>query len=305
MGWLDKLKKNTNLMRFIETTQKRITESEMSNYSVVVAYYLLLSLFPLLIAVGNLLPFLKINPNDVLPYIEELMPPPIFDFLRGAIKDLLTQSSGSMLSISALTTLWSASQSINALQTAMNKAYGVEARSNFVIVRIVSFVVVLLLMIAIIGVVGIFGMGEAVLDALQPIFGFSLNILDTFAAWKWPLTLVGLFVIMMLLYLIVPNAKLRWRSIVPGAAFSTIGWLLLSQVFGIYTKLFNARIAGYQIIGGFIILMFWLNFAAMIMIFGGIINAVIEEYFSGKAIQERHDPNTSLINRIKARFRQR
>lgn len=302
MGWLTKIKKNSNLMRFFETTQKRITESEMSNYSVVVAYYLLLSLFPLLIAVGNLLPFLKINPNDVLPYIEEIMPTPIFDFLSGAIKDLLTQSSGSLLSLSALTTLWSASQSINALQTAMNKAYGVEGRSNFVLVRAVSFIVVLLLMIAIVGVVGIFGMGQSILDALQPIFGFSLDILDTFAAWKWPLTLIGLFVIMTLLYLIVPNAKLHWRSVFPGAAFATIGWLALSQVFGLYTKLFNARIAGYQIIGGFIILMFWLNFASMIMIFGGIINAVIEEYLSGNDIQERSDPEASFVNRIMARF---
>ena len=48
-------------MRFIETTQKRITDSEMSTTSVVVAYYLLLSLFPLIIAFGNILPFLHID----------------------------------------------------------------------------------------------------------------------------------------------------------------------------------------------------------------------------------------------------
>ena len=58
MKWIDKAKSNQKLMRFIETTQTRITESEMGTTSVVVAYYLLLSLFPLLIAIGNLLPFL-------------------------------------------------------------------------------------------------------------------------------------------------------------------------------------------------------------------------------------------------------
>ena len=47
----NKIKQNENLMRFIEMTQKRITDSEMSTTSVVVAYYLLLSLFPLILVI--------------------------------------------------------------------------------------------------------------------------------------------------------------------------------------------------------------------------------------------------------------
>ena len=65
----NKIKQNENLMRFIETTQKRITDSEMSTTSVVVAYYLLLSLFPLIIAFGNILPFLHIDQETVLTYL--------------------------------------------------------------------------------------------------------------------------------------------------------------------------------------------------------------------------------------------
>ena len=61
--------KNQSLMRFIETTQSHMVTAEIGNSSVVVAYYLLLSLFPLLIAVGNVLPYLRIDPNSVLPYI--------------------------------------------------------------------------------------------------------------------------------------------------------------------------------------------------------------------------------------------
>ena len=42
--------------------------------------------------------------------------------------------------------------------------------------------------------------------------------------------------------------------------------MLLSQIFGLYVKYFSSRIASYQIIGSFIILMLWLNFAATIII---------------------------------------
>ena len=102
MKWIDKAKSNQKLMRFIETTQTRITESEMGTTSVVVAYYLLLSLFPLLIAIGNLLPFLSIAPSNVLPYVQELIPGQVYEFIGPAIENLLTSGSGVLLSISSL-----------------------------------------------------------------------------------------------------------------------------------------------------------------------------------------------------------
>ncbi len=302
MKIVDKVKSNQKLMRFIETTQNRITDSEMGTTSVVVAYYLLLSLFPLMIALGNLLPYLSIDPNTVLSYVQELIPSQIYDFIGPAIENLLTTSSGGLLSISALAALWSASQSINALQIAMNKAFGVDQRSNFIVVRAVSFVIILLFMIAIVGVTMVFGLGKIILDFLQPILKFQDNLIDTFQTVKWPVTIVALLFIMMLIYWLVPNAKVKLRSTLPGAIFATIGWMLLSQVFGLYARYFAAKIIGYQIIGSFIVLMIWLNLAATIIILGGIINAVVEEYVSGQEIKERTDPVQRISSKIEDTF---
>lgn len=303
MKIMDKAKSNENLMRFIETTQNRMIDSEIGNTSVVVAYYLLLSLFPLFIAVGNLLPYLHINPGDVLPYIAEAIPEAIFDDLKPAIQSLLTQRSGSLLSISALAALWSASQSINALQIAMNKAFGVEQRQNFIIVRLMSFIVIVLMLIAIVGVVGVLGLGKTILDVLQPIFHFPTDAIDTFQALKWPITSLVLLVIMCLIYRVVPNAKLTFRSIVPGAVFATVGWMMLSQVFGVYIRYFSSKLASYQIIGSFMVLMLWLNFASIIIILGGIINAVVKEYLSNEKIQNRYGVFNRGLDKIKEKFK--
>ena len=302
MKILARIKQNENLMRFIETTQKRITDSEMGTTSVVVAYYLLLSLFPLIIAFGNILPFLHIDQETVLTYVREVIPETIYQFIGPAVKNLLTQSSGGLLSVSALAALWSASQSINALQIAMNKAYGVENRKNFLIVRFFSLVVILLFMFAISGVTIVLGLGQLILEAIQPIFKFSVNFIDQFQTLKWPITLVALFVIMFLIYLIVPNAQLKLKAVIPGTIFATVGWMLLSQVFGIYAKYFATRVSGYQIIGSFIVLMLWLNFAATIIILGGIINAVVQEYITGKEVKTRRDPTNKWIIRLKNKF---
>lgn len=296
--WFKRVKQNEKIGQFIEIASNRISTSDIGNTSVVVAYYLLLSLFPLLIAVGNILPFLSINPNTILPYLQEMIPSQIYDFIGPAIKDLLTQGSGKLLSVSALGALWSASQSINGLQTAMNRAYGVEQRSNFIIVRIVSFFVIIFFMISIVGVFLVMGIGKVILDILQPIFQIPSEWISLFQTIKWPVTILGLLAMLTMIYWIVPNAKVKLRSALPGAIFTTAGWMALSQIFGLYAMYFTRRISGYQIIGSFIVLMIWLNFAASIIIIGGILNAIIEEMVSGKEVQERKGPVQRVTEKL-------
>ncbi|MGH2155971.1 YihY/virulence factor BrkB family protein, partial [Enterococcus faecalis] len=78
-------KKNQPLMRFSDTWQSHMVTAEIGNSTVVVSFYLLLSLFSLLIAVGNVLPYLSIDPNSVLPYIAEASPKDVYKNLEPAI----------------------------------------------------------------------------------------------------------------------------------------------------------------------------------------------------------------------------
>lgn len=305
MNWLRKIRQNEELKRLLTISKQRFSDAELGNSSVVVAYYLLLSLFPLLIAVGNLLPFFQIDPNSILPYLKNVMPGEIYTFLGPAIHSLLTQGSGGLLSISALAAVWSASKSINALQGAMNKAYGVDNRDNFIVVRIVSVLILLLLLAGGLSATLVLGVGKAVLDALQPIFGFSGDIINTFQTFKWPATILALLLIMTVIYWLVPNARVRFVSAFPGAVVATLGWLLLGQLFGLYTRFFAAKVSGYQIIGSFIVLMIWLNLAAGITLFGGIINAIIATYRSGGNVEKRHGPITRITSKLRTRIKQK
>ncbi|MDT2756455.1 YihY/virulence factor BrkB family protein [Enterococcus asini] len=305
MNWLRKIRQNEELKTLLTISKQRFSDAELGNSSVVVAYYLLLSLFPLLIAVGNLLPFFQIDPNSILPYLKNVMPGEIYTFLGPAIHSLLTQGSGGLLSISALAAVWSASKSINALQGAMNKAYGVDNRDNFIVVRIVSVLILLLLLAGGLSATLVLGVGKAVLDALQPIFGFSGDIINTFQTFKWPATILALLLIMTVIYWLVPNAQVRFVSAFPGAVVATLGWLLLGQLFGLYTRFFAAKVSGYQIIGSFIVLMIWLNLAAGITLFGGIINAIIATYRSGGNVEKRHGPITRITSKLRTRIKQK
>ena len=114
-------------------------------------------------------------------------------------------------------------------------------------------------MVAIVGVVVILGLGQYIIELLQPIFHYSTSVIDTFQALKWPLTTVVLLVIMCLIYAVVLIGNYRYVLFCQGLFFDSRLDAIITN-FGLYVKYFSSRIASYQIIGSFIILMLWLNF---------------------------------------------
>lgn len=287
---------------FLKSVQTKVTRAEIGNSAATIAYFLLLSLFPLIIVIGNLLPFFKLDATKVLPYIEMMVPTTIFNMLSGTIKELLSTSNGGWLSISAFATVWASSRSINSLQTVLNKIFGVERQRNMIIKRLFSFGTIFLFLILVIVVAILFTVGQRILDGILPIFNLSPDILPWFTTLKWPITMGALFITMSLIYAALPNARLTVRSVVPGALFSTVGWMLLSQFFGLYTKIIARGLSSYGLIAGFVVFMLWLNFAAVIIIIGGIINAVIADRQPG-GIQERRHKLALPVDRIKSKFK--
>ncbi len=270
-GWKESFK------IFIETFQ----QAEVSIYAIVITYYLLLSFFPLLIALGNVLPFLNINIETVLPYIQELLPEKIYETLKDTIGSLLVTGSGGLLSVSAIGTFWAVSKGINGIRMSLDKAYGVEKDKLQFLRRLFSFLMVFLLIISIFFLLLIMGFGQTILEYVLPVLGLPDEILTTFNTLRWPLTSSVLFVIMIMLYYFVPSAKVHFRTIIPGSIFTTIGWMAVTQFYSIYINYFSKRINSYGVIGSFIFFILWLNIASTLIIIGGLINVTIEKIVYG------------------------
>lgn len=276
-------------LHYLGAFRQRIIAAELGNSSVVVAYYLLLSLFPLMITLGNVLPFLNIDPETLLLYVAQLIPANVFSVIEPVIHDLLTRRSGGLLSISALGTMWAASRSIAAMRSTMNKVYGVSQKNGMVSSRIISFGIMLLLLLSIFLVIGFFGLGQIIIEYITTALHLSDRLLDTFRAVKWPTTFAMLFIAMLFIYYLVPTAKVHFLAIIPGALFTTMGWMLLSQVFGLYARYFAKSINSYEIFGSFIVVMLWLNVAATILLLGCVLNSILEEVITNLATSKSHD----------------
>ncbi|MEE6657310.1 YihY/virulence factor BrkB family protein [Pediococcus acidilactici] len=270
---------------FLKALLRRFNESEVVNNSIVLAYYLLLSFFPLVMLLGTLLPLFQIRVNTVLEYIETAVPETIYNITEPIVKDFLGSGNGELFSFSLLMTVFSASQAVAAFQRTVNRAYGVAKYQNPIINRVVSFFLTVVI-IAIMGVlVFLFSFGQTLVSYLTPILNLPTHLFALVGQLKWPVTIVGLFVGLSLLYYLVPNAKIRFKYVIPGSIFATVGTMVLSQVFSFYLRIFARSVTSYKTLGTFIAIMFWLNFSAMIIMSGGVLNATWQELREGKIIE--------------------
>jgi membrane protein len=255
----------------------RIEEDDIPGLSAQLAYFFLLSLFPLLIFIFTLLPYLPIQYPDILGSIREFAPPQTMDLIEKNVNYVMNTRNGGLLSIGIVGTIWSASNGIHALVRAFNKAYNVkESRSFFVSRGMAILLTIGMIFVFIVAVLlPIFGREIGVF--LFSYLGFKMEFLRIWEMLRLVVSALILFLIFTGLYWIAPNVKLRCRSALPGASFATVGWIVSSYALSFYVSKFNNFSLTYGSIGAIIVLLIWLYISGFIIIVGGEINAFYSE----------------------------
>ncbi|MEH7495739.1 YihY/virulence factor BrkB family protein [Neobacillus niacini] len=255
----------------------RIEEDDIPGLSAQLAYFFLLSLFPLLIFIFTLLPYLPIPYPDILGSIREFAPPQTMDLIEKNVNHVMNNRNGGLLSFGVIGTIWSASNGIHALVRAFNKAYNVEESRSFIVARGTAILLTMGMIVVFIVAVLLPIFGREIGIFLFSYLGFKLEFLRIWETLRLVVSALILFLIFTGLYWIAPNVKLRCRSAVPGAGFATVGWILSSYALSFYVSKFNNFSLTYGSIGAIIVLLIWLYISGFIMILGGEINAFYSE----------------------------
>ncbi|WP_373841738.1 YihY/virulence factor BrkB family protein [Limosilactobacillus sp.] len=276
------------MKKFMLLLLRHFQMAQLSSSAAVLAYYTLLSIFPAVLVVGNLLPMVGLNARTVLSYLQTAIPDAVYRFIQPFIYDFLKQGNGGLLTTGALIALWSTSQGIAAFQRSVNLTYGVARNQNPVSNRAISFIWMIVVLMIIFGIVFIYGIGEQLLKGAQPVFHFPRKYIYLFSSLRWPVTFTVLFVALILLYYFVPNAQVRLRYAIAGAFLATLLWMGLSRLFSFYAVIFRHSVISYKTIGAFIAMMVWLDFSGYVIMFGAVLNATLQEAHEGQLREREH-----------------
>lgn len=262
---------------------KVIAQGEINQHSIIIAYYALFSIFPIIIIVGNILPLFKIDTRPITDYLKLIFPAQISELVIPIINTLLKKRSSGFISFGIILSIWSFSGLTNSIRLAMNKIYGVDQKEKqrawwyVLFARTLTFIITALLVLSFSGILFLFTFGRQIMEFLDPIFNFSLEWVYKIESYKWPVIILMIVVINLYINLALPNIDTAKRKIWPGVWVTTISWLGLSYVFGLYLRNFGIRWQNYGIIGSFIVFMLWLNLGALLLLFGVCVNATSDQ----------------------------
>src|SRR5690554_3257147 len=101
------------------------------------AFFILLSLFPLLLVIANIIPLLPLETNEVLGLVADFVPQDIFNTIKPILEGYLeNEGGGGFISFGLLTAIWSASKVITILRRVLDDVYGSVQKKNFIVGRI-------------------------------------------------------------------------------------------------------------------------------------------------------------------------
>ncbi|MBF2537616.1 YihY/virulence factor BrkB family protein [Listeria marthii] len=267
--------KYNGIVQVGQAVSARVGRNDVSGNAAQLAYYMLFSIFPMLLIAATLLAYLHIDKDSVFNMIKEFAPDQIMDFLEDNLNTLLTQKNGGLLSIGIIATLWSASNGMNAVMKSLNKAYGVTNKRNYVVQRLLSMFFTLAMLATVGATLLLLVFGQQIGMFLINHLNFSEDFLSFWNNLRWTVTLVVIFVVFTFLYWVAPNRRSTLISVLPGALFSTIGWTVASVGFAYYVNNFGNYSATYGSIGVIIILMLWFYLTGIILMIGGELNATL------------------------------
>ena len=285
-------KNNKSLMqvriqRVFEVSMKVYNRAKLSQHSAMMAYYTLLSLFPLLLVLANLIPLLPINVEELLDILATILPENILGVVEPILVSYLQSASGGAITIGLLTALWSASALVSNLKVILNEIYDVtDISQNFLINRILAPIIFLVIIGAMSILLFAFIFGDTLVNFIENLLNVQFVLWETLFSLRTPILVIVLLFVFSLIYQLIPDNKTPYKYALPGAVLSTIGMLLLSELFTLYVNLSNNDALSNAAIGSFVALMLYLFVVYMIILSGAFLNAVIFELKNKQSMRE-------------------
>jgi membrane protein len=244
-----------------------------------IALSTLMALFPFLIVLTSLAGFFgsKELADQAVGLLLQVWPKQVADSLSGEIHDVLTTSRGDILTIGAVLAVYFASNGVEALRVALNRAYSVIEPRRWYWLRLESIGYTLVAAITALAMAFLIVLGPLIIEAARRhiplIVESNEQLLDVV---RYGITIAALVVALLILHAWLPAGRRGFLQILPGIIFTLVASLVSGIVFGQYLARFaNNYVTMYAGLASVIIALVFLYFIAAIFVYGGELNAAI------------------------------
>ena len=278
-----------DLLLVIKRTRYVFVDNAMNVYSTFAAFYILLSLLPmnvLLVAAVSMVSEEYLSSfNEILAAIFPSVPQ-VQSLVSGFLDNVRGNAGAMLVSVSALTLLWSASTGVSAIQLGLNRICGA---IQSVIKRRAACLLYTLVFVLLIPVLIVFRVMRSSIEELVVRLDDVLHMPDVAARIvkifenSNLITFLAMFGIILLAYTFLPSRGRYWKAQIPGAVFTVVLWAVFSKIFDFFIIRFWKASFLYGSLAAIFLLAMWMNSIMMILFLGASLNQALHEqgYWEG------------------------
>lgn len=266
------------LVIFIIKFIKKIFDDDILGFGAQLAYHLVLAFVPFLIFLMTLIGYSNLNSEDVLIFLAKVMPTAAFELIQSTVVEVVDVQQGGLLWLSIILAIWVSSSGFSAVIKGLNRAYGVKETRSYIRLKISSMIYTVLLAVTILATLFLFVFGDVIKNMLGHIFANAQVVMTIWNISRYLIIVIVLIGVFAFLYNVTPCIRLGWSDVIPGAAITTLGWVVTSLVFAYYVNNFSNYSRLYGGLGAVFILMTWIFISSVILLLGGEINAALRTW---------------------------
>lgn len=261
-------------MKILKKLLSIISEIRKDNifiYSAHASFYIIISIIPFIMLILSFSRYIiPITKTELSEIILPLLPRVLHPAAGAVIGELFSKPSASVISITAVSTLWTASRGVAAIERGIARVYKKNLHDSFLltitynILHTISFIFMTIL--------------AAFLSAVTSFLAAESGMVFLTSLLKWffvPIILIAL------LTFVYTSLSGIWRPItyhLPGAVFTAIAWIIASVIFSFYINNFANYSYIYGSLSAIILMLLWIYVCTIILLLGAEVNMLLKKH---------------------------
>lgn len=272
--------------RRLQQLSRKISALRISVYAANATFFLLLSAFPAILLLLSILQYTPLTQQDFLALLHGVVPSVLLPLLEFIVTDVFESGSWTILSVSAVAAVWSASRGVYGVVIGLNAIYQAKESRSYLAMRLRCVFYTVLFLLALLLTLAAHVFGRKILAYFSskdiPIFHFLAYLM------RLRFLVVGLVLTLFftVIFMVFPNRRTGFLASLPGAAGAAVAWIGFSAIFSVYTAKFGNYSAFYGSIAGIALTMLWLYACMCILFYGGAFNRCLALYVERRRLRE-------------------
>lgn len=257
--------------RYFKKLIKIIKKSEMRILPGNIAFFMVLSIFPIITLSGIFASMFHVSLNSILSMMNDILPGQVYNLI-------LPYVSGNGMDIhigfSMLLGYIFASNGAHSIIVCSNTLYDIP-HSNYLSRRIKALFLTIILVVLFVFTLIVLAFGNSILQFILSFdfFGsFGGKIYYLFLLLKWPTAIIFIFFMIKLIFTVSPDKTIKSSNTTKGAFFTTISWMVSTFIYSYYVQHFSHYDIFYGSLANIIIMMIWVYILAYTLVVGIAIN---------------------------------